>query len=76
MLKGPMDFFIVIHLSYVRFDFFSMCTRRHGGQVGVLNNSEKVFWEFGSITVQNASDILLLFCTSTWPSNHESASQD
>ena len=30
--------------------------------VGVLNNSIKVFWEFGSIIMHNASDILFSFC--------------
>ena len=31
----------------------------------------KVFREFDYIIMQNLSDILLLFCTPTWPSHHE-----
>ena len=34
---------------------------RHGGHVGVKNNSEKKSWEF-----DNFSDMLPLFCTPTW----------
>ena len=46
------------------------CTWRH---VDILNNSEEVFREFGSIITQNASDNLFAFCTPTWPSNHVGA---
>ena len=38
--------------------------------------AKKVFWEFDSITVQNLSDILPLFCAPTWPSRHVSKSQE
>ena len=38
--------------------------------------AKKVFWEFYSIIVQNLSDILSLFCTPTWPSNHVSENQE
>ena len=31
---------------------------------------KKVFWEFGSIIMQNMSHNLLLFCAPTWPSYH------
>ena len=31
-----------------------------GSDVGVLNDSKNVFWEFGSIIMQNSSDISLL----------------
>ena len=30
------------------------------GRVGGTNNGKKVFWEFDSIIMQNASEILLL----------------
>ena len=33
----------------------------------MVNNCERVFREFDSNIMQNASDILLLFCTLTWP---------
>ena len=33
---------------------------------------KNVFWEFDSIIMQNLSDILLLFCTPTWPSHYVS----
>ena len=49
---------------------------RHGRHVGVQNNSQKVFWEFYSIIMQNMSDIFPLFCTSTWPSHHVSENQE
>ena len=40
--------------------FASRPTLRHGGHVGVLNNSEKsLLGIFGSIIMQNKSDILL-----------------
>jgi len=45
---------------------FSVFTWRHGGHVGVQNNSEN------SIIMQNLSDILPLFCAPTWPSHHVS----
>ena len=55
----------------------SLCTSPHGSHVGVLDNTEKVFWEFGSTIMQNSSNVLLLvFCTSTWTSNHVSARQE
>ena len=38
--------------------------------------AKKVFSEFDSIIMQNLSDILLLFCTPTWPSHHVSATQE
>ena len=38
--------------------------------------AKKVFWEFDSIIMQNLSDILLLFCTPTWPSHHVSENQE
>ena len=47
-----------------------------GGHVGVLNNSEEVFWEFGAIIMLNASYIFLFFSTPTWPSDHASANQE
>ena len=34
--------------------------------------AKKVLWEFDSIIMQNFRDILLLFCTPTWPSCHVS----
>ena len=37
---------------------------------------EEVFWEFGSIIMQNLSDILPLFCTPTCPPHHVSATQE
>ena len=37
---------------------------------------KKVFWEFDSIIMQNLSDILPLFCTTTWPSHHVSENQE
>ena len=37
---------------------------------------KKVFWEFDSITMQNLSDILPLFCIPTWPSHHVSENQE
>ena len=43
---------------------------RHGGHVGVQNNSEN------SIIMQNLSDTLPLFCASTWPSHHMSENQE
>ena len=49
---------------------------RHGGHVGVQNNSQKVFWEFYSIIMQNMSDIFPLFCTPTWPFHHVSENQE
>ena len=47
-----------------------------GSHVGVLNNSEKVFWEFGAIIMLNASYFFLFFCTPKWPSDHVSANQE
>ena len=47
-----------------------------GGHVGVLNNSEKVFWEFGATIMLNASYVFLFFCTPTWPSDHVSENQE
>ena len=47
-----------------------------GDHVGVRNKSKKVFWEFGSNILQNASNIFLLFCTPTLPSNHVRADQE
>ena len=38
--------------------------------------AKKVFWEFDSIIMQNLSDILPLFCATTWPSHHVSESQE
>ena len=38
--------------------------------------AKKVFWEFDSIILQNLSDILPLFCTPTWPSQHVSENQE
>ena len=46
------------------------------GHVGVLNNSEKVFWELGSTIMLNASYVFLFFSTPTWPSDHVSANQE
>ena len=46
-----------------------------GGHVGVLNNSEKVFWEFGAIIMLNARYVFLFFCTPTWPSDHVTVNQ-
>ena len=37
---------------------------------------KEVFWEFGSIIMQNLSDILPLFCTPTCPPHHVSATQE
>ena len=37
---------------------------------------KKVFWEFDSIIMQNLSDILLLFCSPTWPSHYVSENQE
>ena len=37
-----------------------------GGHVGVLNNSERVFWEFGDIIIENVSE----------PSNHVNEKQE
>ena len=34
------------------------------------------FWDFDSISKQNLSDILPLFCTPTWPSHHVSENQE
>ena len=34
------------------------------------------FWKFDSIIMQNLSDILPLFCTSTWSSHHVSEKQE
>ena len=34
------------------------CTRCHAGYVGGKNKSEKVFWEFDAIIMQNLSNIL------------------
>ena len=36
----------------------------------------KVFREFDSVIMQNLSNILLLFCTSTCPPHHVSATQE
>ena len=36
---------------------------------------QKVFWEVYSTIMQNLSDVLLLFCTPTWPSPHVSENQ-
>ena len=52
------------------------CTRLHGSHVDVQNINKNVFWEFGSIIMQNASDILLLFSTPIWPPNHVSVNQE
>jgi len=38
--------------------------------------AKKVFSEFDSLIMQNLSDILPLFCTSTWPSYHVSENQE
>ena len=38
--------------------------------------AKKVFWEFDFIVTQNLSDILPLFCTSTWPSHDVSENQE
>ena len=38
--------------------------------------AKKVFWEFDSIIMQNLSDILPLFCISTWPSHHVGENQE
>ena len=38
--------------------------------------AEKGFWEFDFIIKPNLSDILPLFCTSTWPSHHVSKNQE
>ena len=35
-----------------------------------------VFWDFDSISMQNLSDILPLFCTPMWPSHHVSENQE
>ena len=43
------------------------CIWRHSGHVGRKNKSEKVFWEFDSIFMQNLLRHFLLFCTPTWP---------
>ena len=51
---------------------FSVFTWRHGGHVGVQNNSEKV----DRIIMQNLSGILPWFCTPTWLSHHESENQE
>ena len=40
---------------------FFDCTWRHSGHVGGKNNSEKVFWKFNSIIMENLSYIFLLF---------------
>ena len=40
------------------------------------NYSQRVFWEFDSIIMQNLSSILPLFCTPTWPSHHVSENQE
>ena len=47
-------------------------TRRHSSHVGAQNYREKslVSCEFNSITMQNMSHNLLLFCAATWPSHH------
>ena len=37
---------------------------------------KEVFWEFGSIIMQNLSDILPLFCKPTCPPHHVSATQE
>ena len=37
---------------------------------------KEVFWEFGSIIMQNLSDILPMFCTPTCPPHHVSATQE
>ena len=37
---------------------------------------KNVFWEFDSIMMQNLSDILLLFCSPTWPSHYVSENQE
>ena len=55
---------------------FSVFTWRHGGHAGVQDNSEKIFWEFDSIIMQNLSDILPLFCAPTRPSHHVSENQE
>ena len=52
------------------------CTWRHGGHVGRKNKSEKVFWEFDSIFMQNLWSHFLLFCTPTWPSHHVNENQE
>ena len=41
---------------------------------GTITN--KVYWEFDSIVMQNLSDILPSFCTPTWPSHHVSENQE
>ena len=38
--------------------------------------AEKVFLEFDSNIMQNVSDILLLFCSPTWPSHYVSENQE
>lgn len=35
--------------------------------------AKKVFWEFDSISMQNLTDILLLFCSPIWLSHHLTA---
>ena len=52
------------------------CTLRHGGHVGRKNKSEKVFWKFDSIFMQNLWGHFLLFCTPTWPSHHVNENQE
>ena len=37
---------------------------------------KEVFWEFGSIIMQNLSDILPLFCIPTCPPHHVSETQE
>ena len=38
--------------------------------------AKEFFWEFYAILMQNFSDILLLFCTPTGPSQHVSENQE
>ena len=38
--------------------------------------AKRVFREFDFIIMQNLKDILLLFCTPTWPSHHVSTIQE
>ena len=54
------------------------CTWRHGGHVGVQNNSEKspFIWEFDFIIMLNLSDILPLFWTPICLPHHVSETQE
>ena len=66
------------HSQKLRLRAFSFSMWRHGGHVGVKNNSAKSLYRMLCCYYAklNLSDILPLFCTPTWLSHHVSQNQE